>query len=68
MKMRWSFALLVVVLVLGESAGLAHAQGVLGCGNPPIIKPNPPIGCRDLVPQCVCNSRGRCWWEWICVQ
>ena len=32
------------------------------------LKPIVPIGCRDLVLMCVCDSRGdHCGWDWICV-
>lgn len=38
------------------------------CGIVP-IKPIPPIGCRDLRPQCVCDGQGQnCYWTWICVK
>ncbi|MGA2905459.1 MAG: ATP-dependent Clp protease proteolytic subunit [Candidatus Korobacteraceae bacterium] len=37
------------------------------CGIVP-IKPIPPIGCKDLRPECVCDSSGNnCHWEWVCV-
>lgn len=55
---------LVVLLLAGSIwAGPILAQ----CGFVP-LKPIPPIGCKDLIPQCVCNSSGQCWWEWICVR
>lgn len=31
------------------------------------IKPIPPIGCRDLTPQCVSDNSGHGYWTWICV-
>lgn len=38
------------------------------CGIQP-IKPIVPIGCRDVVPVCVCDANGRnCRWEWQCVR
>ncbi len=38
------------------------------CGIIP-IKPIPPIGCKDLRPECQCDSNGRnCKWVWICVR
>lgn len=37
------------------------------CGFVP-IKPITPIGCRDLVAQCQCDSQGQnCRWIWVCV-
>jgi hypothetical protein len=31
-------------------------------------KPAVPAGCRDLVPQCMCDSNGKnCTWVWVCV-
>lgn len=45
--------------------GFANAQV---CGIPP-IPPIPPIGCREMVPVCVCTSDGsRCWWTFQCIQ
>jgi hypothetical protein len=40
---------------------------VAGCGIEP-IKPIPPIGCRDTVARCVCDQRGNCYWEWVCIK
>ncbi len=38
------------------------------CGFTP-LKPLVPLGCRDLVPQCVCDANGQhCYWEWRCVR
>lgn len=36
------------------------------CGIAP-IPPIPPIGCRAMEPQCVCDGDGNCHWEFICV-
>jgi len=32
------------------------------------IKPIPPIGCKDLTPQCVSDSNGESHWNWVCVR
>jgi hypothetical protein len=37
------------------------------CGIKP-IKPIPPIGCRDLVAQCVVDGRGNASWQWVCLK
>jgi len=37
------------------------------CGILP-IKPVPPVGCKDLKPQCVCDNKGNCDWQWLCVK
>lgn len=37
------------------------------CGILP-IKPIPPIGCRDLVAQCVVDREGHQYWQWVCVK
>ncbi len=38
-----------------------------GCGLKP-LKPLIPMGCKDLVAECRCDSRGQnCHWEWVCV-
>jgi hypothetical protein len=39
---------------------------VFGCSPPP-LKPLPPVGCKDVVAQCVCDEHGACHWEWVCV-
>jgi hypothetical protein len=31
------------------------------------IKPIPPIGCKDVTPECVSDSDGKGHWNWICV-
>lgn len=39
-----------------------------GCGLKP-LKPLTPLGCRDLVPICECDSSGsNCAWRWVCVK
>lgn len=58
-------SLLLLALLL---TGAPPCQAVNSCGLKP-IKPVPPVGCRDLVAVCVCDSQGRnCHWEWHCVQ
>ena len=37
------------------------------CGLKP-LKPIPPIGCRDLVAQCVIDGNGVASWQWVCVK
>lgn len=45
-------------------AGIIVAQI---CGIPP-IPPIPSLGCKEMVPVCVCSSDGsRCWWAFQCV-
>lgn len=45
-------------------AAIASAQ----CGIVP-IKPIPPLGCKDLRAECVCDARGQnCHWDWVCVK
>lgn len=57
-------------LLLGSLAVMATPAPLLaqiGCGLTP-LKPLPPLGCKDLVAQCTCDNRGKCYWEWICVR
>jgi hypothetical protein len=61
---------LVTALVLSALSTFAPrpvcASG--SCGIVP-IKPIPPIGCKDLEPQCVCDQHGQnCHWTWVCVK
>ena len=38
------------------------------CGLEP-LKPLVPLGCRDIVPECVCDVYGQnCHWVWYCVR
>lgn len=49
-------------LLFGSSATVRAGS----CGIVP-IKPIPPIGCKDLRPECVCSANGNdCHWEWVC--
>jgi len=55
--------LVFVAAILASSVTpLAFAQ----CSIKP-IKPIPPLGCRDLTPQCVSDSNGHASWTWACV-
>lgn len=36
------------------------------CGIPP-IPPIPSLGCKEMVPVCVCLENGRCFWQFQCV-
>ncbi len=56
------FALLAFLLLTFSTLEFASAQ----CAIKP-IKPIPPLGCKDVTPQCVTNSNGQSYWTWICV-
>ena len=60
-----------LIAVAALAAWLATPEPVCassGCGLRP-IKPLPPIGCRDLVAQCLCDASGQdCAWTWVCVR
>lgn len=51
-------------IVAGE--GLTTAA-FADCGIKP-IKPIPPIGCHDLVAQCIVDHEGHAYWQWVCVK
>jgi hypothetical protein len=57
------FTVLASLLFMFSALGFAPAQF---CVTKP-IKPIPPVGCKDLTPQCVTNSSGQSSWTWICV-
>ena len=41
---------------------------ILLCGLVP-LKPLTPLGCKDLISQCVCDSSGQnCYYIWVCVK
>jgi TPR repeat protein len=56
------FALLTSLLFMFSALEFASAQ----CAIKP-IKPIPPLGCKDVTPQCVSTSNGQSSWTWICV-
>ena len=66
MKLSYGFVL-ASALALALLAFTPAPVVASSCGIKP-IKPIPPIGCRDLYAQCLCDSRGQyCQWEWVCV-
>lgn len=66
--MRLMLALALAIAVLGPTPAVVHVRAVADCGLTP-LKPLPPLGCDDLAPVCICDSRGeRCRWEWVCVR
>jgi hypothetical protein len=66
MKILRLLLLLIAMALLASLNGRAvYAQS---CGVVP-IKPVPPVGCKDLRPECVCDSNGQnCHWDWVCVK
>ncbi len=44
----------------------ATSQATGQCAIKP-IKPIPPIGCKDVTPECVSDGNGKSHWNWICV-
>lgn len=60
-------------LTLAFAAGLLLAPApstcLAGdCGYKP-IKPIPPIGCKDVQAECVCDAEGnKCAWQWRCIE
>ncbi len=68
MKPETFIALLVSLAVLALFVLAFRAESYGFCGMKP-IKPVPPVGCRDMVAECVCDSYGRnCYWIWRCVR
>jgi hypothetical protein len=68
MKRFISVTLVVIVIVTAILLFTFHAVRAQGCGLTP-LKPLPPLGCQDLVPECRCDRNGRnCHWEWVCVR
>ena len=57
----------LAVMLLAVMSLELSAIGQIGCGITP-IKPIPPIGCKDLRPQCECDAYGHdCHIVWVCV-
>jgi hypothetical protein len=38
-----------------------------GCGVAP-KPPAAPLGCKSMLPTCVCDVKGDCHWEFICAR
>jgi hypothetical protein len=38
-----------------------------GCGVAP-KPPAAPLGCKSMLPTCVCDMKGDCHWEFICAR
>jgi hypothetical protein len=53
---------LASLLFIFSAAPVAMGQ----CAIQP-IKPIPPIGCKDVTPQCVSDGNGQSHWNWVCV-
>jgi hypothetical protein len=61
-------AILTSVLGLAMWLGTGTTVCAAGCGLKP-LKPLKPVGCDDLVAQCICDSKGQnCAWQWVCVK
>ena len=59
--------MLMVLTVLTSELLSRPVNAQSGCGLKP-LKPLVPLGCKDLVAECRCDSQGRnCRWEWVCV-
>lgn len=64
---RWWILVAFVFLAGVDTSSSPHAPRLADCGVVP-VKPVPPVGCKDLIPRCVCNERGDyCVWQWLCV-
>src|SRR5271157_212165 len=62
LRRKTSFASLALLLFTFPALEFASAQ----CAIEP-IKPIPPLGCKDVTPQCVTISNGQSYWTWVCV-
>lgn len=56
----------LVLLLIPWRASVSAA----GCGvEPPAVPPVPPVGCRAMRHQCICDNTGQhCSWVWVCVR
>ncbi|MBI1181590.1 MAG: hypothetical protein GC201_13645 [Alphaproteobacteria bacterium] len=55
------------ILLLAAVALFATPAAAETCSIPP-LKPIPPIGCKDLLPKCICDSGGECHWIFECIR
>lgn len=65
-RLRNVAAYLLIAGLAISSFSVAPAEAQI-CGIPP-IPPIPQVGCSAMQPVCVCNERGTCWWQYVCVQ
>ena len=58
-----SYLILATLCSLAQNAPAVAA----GCGLVPIA-PLPPLGCKAMEPDCVCDQTGQnCQWVWHCI-
>jgi hypothetical protein len=58
------------LLILAAFAWLLapmQSASAAGCGLAPPA-PKLPIGCRAMVPTCICDTQGNCHWEFLCTR
>jgi hypothetical protein len=58
--------LLIVSFFVGLLAPVQNALAA-GCGVAP-VQPPAPLGCKSMLPTCVCDVKGDCHWEFICAR
>lgn len=63
MKRSRRFFIVTFLGLLGASSVALAAD----CSLPP-LPPIPAIGCREMIPECVCDSVGHCHWIFRCVK
>jgi len=70
-RILWMVLFASVLTFGGVEAMILSAPSQAGCGGGcglKPLKPLPPLGCKDLVAVCRCDSKGcNCRWEWECV-
>jgi hypothetical protein len=58
------------LLIISVLTWLLAPTGVVlaaGCGVAP-KPPTAPLGCKAMLPTCVCDVKGDCHWEFICAR
>ncbi len=63
MSLKRCTFLFAVLMLAAVGQSTVHAAG---CGLRPLT-PIAPIGCKRLAAECVCDSRGNCDWQFVCV-
>lgn len=62
-------AILLAITALLFMAGQTSVSAASCAIEPPSVKPVPPVGCKDMIHECICNSQGQnCQWVWVCVK
>jgi hypothetical protein len=59
--------ILIIISLIAWSLAVPESAFAASCGVAP-VQPTAPAGCRTMEPTCVCDVKGNCHWEFICLR